>query len=135
VAPSGGSRARTYVLVGEAAIGLGALAVGVVFALGAAADDERAASDKARLPGTTEDEKNAACVMRQNNQTLCDDLADAREDARRERSIARAGFIGAGVGAAAFAGTFILWPSVPPQTALRPWLGSGVAGLSVTGRF
>ena len=128
-APGGGSRVRTYVLVGEAAIAIGALGVGVGFTLQAAADDERASSDKARLPGPT------ACTMPQGNQTLCDDLADAREDARRERSIARVGFIGAGVGAAAFAGTLILWPSVPPQTALRPWFGSGVAGLSVTGRF
>ena len=129
------SLTRTFVLVGEAAITLGAIAVGVAFTLQGASDDERANADRASLPGANADEKTDACVAPPKNAAVCSDLAAAVDQARRDHFVARLGFIGAGVGAAAFAGTFILWPSKRAQAAIRPWLGPGATGLSVAGHF
>jgi hypothetical protein len=129
------SPTRTYVLVGEAAITLGAIAVGIAFTLQGASDEERADADRASLPGANADEKTDACVAPPKNAVVCADLAAAVDQARRDHFVARLGFIGAGVGAAAFAGTFILWPSRRPQAAIHPWLGPGTTGLSVAGHF
>jgi len=126
------SPSRTYVLVGEAAATLGALAVGIAFTLEGAADDERAANDRLKLTSVN------ACAptpARPEVPAICADLAAAVDDAQRDRFIARLGFIGAGVGAAAFAATLVLWPSRRPQAAIHPWIGPGSRGLSLEGSF
>lgn len=136
--PGGGmgtGRVRTYVLVGEGALTLGALTLGIVYTLEGRADDEEAKNAKLRLPGATAEEKRYACSPPVKSPVVCADLAAAQDDGPRHRFIARLGFIGAGVGAAAFASTLVLWPTRRPQTTIRPWLGQGVAGLSVVGGF
>jgi hypothetical protein len=133
-APTGASRAQVYVLVGEGAIVLGGLAVGITFTLRAASEDERASRDRANL-GSTPGEVSVGCTSQPQNVATCADIAAAVHDAGRDHVVALVGFIGAGVGAAAFAGTLILWPSARPQTAIRPWLAPDVTGLSVAGRF
>jgi hypothetical protein len=129
-----GSGTEVYVLVGEGAIVLGGVAAGVVFTLRAASADERASRDRATL-GSTAEEMRAGCMSQPKNDAACTDIAAAVDNARRDRVMALVGFIGAGVGAAAFAGTLILWPSARPQTAIRPWLAPDVTGLSVAGGF
>jgi hypothetical protein len=126
---------QMYVLVGEGAIVLAGLAVGIGFTLQAASEDERASNDRASLPGGTPEEKSNACLAPVRSLAACADLAGAIDDAHRARVIARVGFIGAGIGAAAFAGTLILWPSAGRQAAIRPWVAPGATGLSVAGRF
>jgi hypothetical protein len=126
---------RTYVLLGEGALTLGALAAGLVFTLQASSDDERASDARANLPGRSEQEKSAACLPPQQTPAECEKLGGATNDASRHRSNAQLAFIGTGIGAAALVGTVLLWPSARSQTALRPWLGAEVAGLSLAGRF
>jgi hypothetical protein len=133
-ATTGGSRAQVYVLVGEGAIVLGGLAVGVAFTLRAASEDERASRDRANL-GRTPGEMSVGCTSQPQNVATCADIAAAVDNAGRDRVMALVGFIGAGVGAVAFAGTLILWPSARPQTAIRPWFAPDTTGLSVAGRF
>jgi hypothetical protein len=129
-----GSPARTYVLVGEAALTLGALAVGVGFTLQAASEDETAESARTKLA-----DKMSACSAPGSSPELpaiCADLAAAADRASHDRLAARLGFVGAGVGAAAFVATFLLWPSKRPQAAIvHPWIGPGARGLSLEGRF
>jgi hypothetical protein len=127
------SHARTYVLAGEAAIALGALAVGIAFTLQAASEDERANADRAALPGATPEDKGSACAAKTSE--VCRDLEAATDEARRDRFIAQLGLIGAGVGAAAFAGTYVLWPTRRQQVVMRPWLSPNAGGFSVVGRF
>jgi hypothetical protein len=129
---------RTYVLVGEAAAALGALAVGIVFTLQGASEDERARNDRTKLSalnGTSQPDACAPPPASPEVPGICGDLAAAMDDWRRDKNIARIGFIGAGVGTAAFAATFFLWPSKSPQTTIRPWLGPGATGLSLASRF
>jgi hypothetical protein len=135
VGGASGSRVRTYVLGGEAAATIGALAVGIAFTLKGASEDERAATDRARLPGP---DKMGACATPASSPgppAICADLSAAVDDARRDRFVATLGFIGAGVGAAAFAATFFLWPSRRPQAAIHPWIGPTARGLSLEGSF
>ena len=135
---AGASPARTLLLVGEGAVTLGALAIGVAFTVEAGAEDERATRARAQLPGATPAERAGACVPSATNDQLpvvCAELAAAVDDGRHDRFVARLGFIGAGVGAAAFAATLFLWPSRRPQAAIDPWIGPGARGLSLEGRF
>jgi hypothetical protein len=124
------SRARTYVLIGEAALTVGAAAIGVAFTLEGASEDERADRDRSRV-------SNSACAAPSppDIAAICVDLAGAVDSAQRDRSIARLGFISAGVGAAGFAATLLLWPSARSQAAIRPWVLAGSTGLSLVGRF
>jgi hypothetical protein len=129
---SGASPARTILLVGEAAATAGALAIGIAFTLEASSEDETASRARARLPGAS------ACTPSAPSQALpsaCAELAGAVDDARRDRFAARLGFIGAGVGAAAFAATLFLWPSRRPQAAIHPWIAPDARGLSLATHF
>jgi hypothetical protein len=132
------SPVRTYVLVGEAAVALGALAVGIAFTLEGASEDERASNDRTRLASANKGSAADACVSAASNPevpSLCADLATAVDGARHDRLVAGLGFVGAGVGAAAFAATLALWPSKRPQMAIRPWIDPSARGLSLEGRF
>jgi hypothetical protein len=135
---SAASSARTYFLVGEAGVALGALAIGVAYTLEGASEDERASNDRTRLAAANRGSATDACSGPASSAeipSLCADLQSAVDDAQRDRYVARLGFIGAGVGAAAFAATLVLWPARRPQAAIRPWIGPGARGLSLEGRF
>jgi len=130
--PAPPSRAKTYVLVGEAAFTLGAAAIGVAFSLEGASDDERAQRDRSKLSSGD------ACSNPSSSpdvRGLCADLAVAVDGARHDHFIARLGFIGAGVGAAGFAATMLLWPSARSQATIAPWVAVGATGLTLAGRF
>jgi hypothetical protein len=134
----GASSARTYFLVGEAAVTLGALAVGIAFTLEGASEDERASNDRTRLALANKGSATDACVTATASPevpSLCADLAAAVDDARRDKFVAGLGFVGAGVGAAAFVATLALWPSRRPQATIRPWIGPGARGMSLEGHF
>jgi hypothetical protein len=129
-----GVQVRTYVLISEAAISVGALAVAVVFTLEAGSEDETASRARAALPGADASQKNSACMV-PSRIPECATVEAAVDAARKDRFIARLGFVGAGVGAAAFAGTFLLWPSSHRQAAVAPWVAPSAAGLSLAGHF
>jgi hypothetical protein len=124
---STGLHARTYVLIGEAVVALSGVALGIGFTLHASSEDERA--DRARkLVGPSTE-----CVVHPEN-PLCAVLQGAMNDAESDRTVARIGFIGAGVAAAAFVGTFILWRPAA-KVAIIPSFAPGAAELSVAAHF
>jgi hypothetical protein len=127
------STPRTWTLLGEAALTVAGLAVGVGYTLashsaGSAADDAQSRLDAARTPcggAATDSAIHPDCVT----------LADAAADHYRYRNMSVAGFVGAAIGAAAFATTWVVWkpkvdagsarliPSavVSPQGAVFTW--------------
>ncbi len=131
-APASPSRAKTYVLIGEAAFTLGAAAFGVAFSLEGASEDERAQRDHSSLPSG---DPCASASSSPGVMDRCADLAAAVDSARRDHFIARLGFIGAGVGAAGFAATMLLWPSARSQATIAPWVAAGATGITLAGRF
>jgi hypothetical protein len=128
--PITGSHARTYVLIGEAVVAVGALAVGIGYTVAASSEDTRAATNQAAL-GRNGCSPNPPAPI----PSACAELQNAIDGARNDRFIATIGFIGAGVGAAAFAGTLILWPVAREKVAIAPFAFPGVGGLSVAGKF
>src|SRR5882724_2536143 len=118
------SHARTYFLVGEAAVTLGAAALGLGFMLKAKSDDDRVAEQRSAFPGVTEMERETACKPPATaDPEACARIAAAANDAHDDRVVATVAFIGAGLGAATFVATLVLWPSASHQASIVPWVG------------
>lgn len=131
---------RTAVLIGEGAVTLAGLGVGIGFTVArgnasSRADDAQAAIDKQTgNPGDPSACANAASDV----QTSCDALKSALSDKDKDGKLATVGFIGAGVGAAATIATWLLWKPAKKEHALavtvQPVAGGGML-YGVSGRF
>jgi hypothetical protein len=126
-ASSSGLHARTYVLIGEAVVALSGVALGIGFTLHASSEDERADLARKRVGSSS------GCVTLPEN-PLCAVMRGSMNEAEDDRTVARIGFIGAGVAAAAFVGTFILWRPAA-KVAIIPSFAPGAAELSVAAHF
>jgi len=129
--------ARTVVLIGEAAFTVIALGAGVFFTLQKGDSEDEIDKAHAELEAGNHD----ASVCRsppENAKHACSELSTLTEQRDRQANLALAGFIGAGVGAAATLATFLLWKPAPKaQAALRvtPVAAPKTLGLGVVGRF
>jgi hypothetical protein len=126
-APSSGSSARSFALLGEATLALGALAVGIGYTVAASSAD----GDADRLRGEVDGQGCSA----QTPSRVCTDLQHFVDLAQTDRFIGLLGFIGAGVSAAAFAGTLVLWQGTTVKASIVPHGTPSAPGLSVVGRF
>jgi hypothetical protein len=135
VSTSTGLHTRTYVLIGEAAVALAAVGVGIGYTLRASNDDERADRVWGELDRLTGDLRpETVCNGQPTEHELCADLQRLRSDAKRDHFIARIGFIAAGAAAASFVGTLTLWrPSA--KVAIIPSVAPGAANLWVATHF
>lgn len=130
VKPPSGSNVRTIGMIASGAVAVIGLGVGVGFYMAkqSAKDDAEGykadAVKQVGLGGCPESGATGACA----------NLADANDRAQSSRTISTIGFIGAGVGAAAFA-AFFLMPSSKSSTAVHPLLDQHTAGLGAFGRF
>ncbi|MCA9598906.1 MAG: hypothetical protein KC776_36595 [Myxococcales bacterium] len=145
---SSGWSTRTWVLIGEGAFTAVALGTGVYFAIdkGKAqdqVDEASAAVDKQYKtlnPGATNTDAACSNPTDTDLKDYCDQLSSLSDQRDRSKTLSTIGFIGAGVGAAATAATFILWQPKEKSVArtLRvapsPMAGGG-AFLSVSGAF
>lgn len=115
---------REAVLIGESAMAVGGVAVGVVFlSKRGEANDRIAATDNAIGP-------NDSCAPpRTDLAAVCTSLQSALDERRKDGTIATIGFIGGGVGLAAAAFTWFLWPTGRDGLSLgvAPVLGGAVA--------
>jgi hypothetical protein len=125
------------VLVGETAVTLAALGVGVGFLIAKsdAADRVRRAQsvvdDATRAGGGS-----TACLNPPPSAAIeqaCAELDDAASRYDTARHISTFGLVGASVGAAATLLTFVLWPSSPVTAEVSA--SSGRAFLGVSGQF
>jgi hypothetical protein len=124
---------RTYVLVGEGALALAALGVGIGFSLSAVSADERAHSAERDLAAEPDHacQDPAAGAIRD----ACNDLSQASRDKQNARDMAAVGYIVAAVGAVATVSTWALWPNPDRDTALSLAAGADRFSLSLQTRF
>ena len=140
---SSGWSTRTWVLLAEGAVTAVGLGVGIFYTLdkGKANDeiDEAESVVDAETGGSSSGCNQAGLSSKARD--ACDQLPGLFDDRDRANTLATVGFVGAGVGAAAFATTFILWKPESsdearrrPVFVSRPVPGSG-AWVGVAGRF
>lgn len=131
--------ARTLVLVGELAFTAVALGAGVFFTIqkNDSQDEIDAANlELTKLSGSGSKVCNSPAPGDEKN--YCDQLKELTDQRNRQQNLALAGFVGAGVGAAATLATFLLWKPAPKsQAALRvtPLATPHTLGLGAVGRF
>lgn len=119
---------RDWVLVGEAALSVAALAVGVGYAVAAASASDRSASVRSGIRQGTP--LKSACVDPAVELTgPCAELRDAEGDESRYADIATAGFFAAGVGAIGTLCTAWLWRHEQPSSDAA--IGAGPGGWSI----
>lgn len=92
-------------LIGEGALALGGAAVGVVFLVKRGKASDRATTLRQTLANDACDPSRPGTPP-----PSCGDLQDALGEQRTDGTIAAAGFITGGVGVAAVAVTWLLWP-------------------------
>jgi hypothetical protein len=136
IRPSSGQRwsARTYVLASEAAVTIAALGVGIGFMLSASAaenrSDEYRSTLRASAPGSPDQ-----CWGPGSHPPECADLEQSVAKSKDHRFVSTLGFVGAGIGAAAFAATWLFWKSPQSRHAMGPIVTGEMAGVYVMGGF
>jgi hypothetical protein len=136
--PSGGGGGRAFVLATEAAVTAISLGIGIGYAISASSANSRMEADREKLDtaAASPDEADKACQTGAGNADLCEDLQAAYDRWHHHRFLSEVGFIGASVGAAAFAATWILWPARRhPQQAIAPFVSAQATGISFAGQF
>jgi hypothetical protein len=126
---------RTVVLVGEASLSVAGLATGIVFmvARSSAADRMTKANENVVLSVPGGDPDGTACALK-SPPAACGDLDQARQDHLRDGNWATAGFVAAGVSAAAFGLTYWLWPHATPPAQVGVGVTPGRLDLAKTQR-
>jgi hypothetical protein len=125
---------RTIVLVAEGSLFAAALGTGIVFSVaqGSAQDRVERANEQVLSQVGGDDETGTACSM---PLAGCAELEQARRDRDQAGTLAVAGFVAAGVSAAAFGLTWWLWPSQSAPAAARVGVAPGRVEVALSGRF
>lgn len=133
--------AKTWVLIGEGVVTLAALGAGIYFT-GQAGDSEGEIDDASKELEDRGYDDTVCSDPPDKAKSACSQLADLTDQRDRQKNYALAGFIGAGVGAAATVATFFLWQPSAKSSAARSVRVTPVAnhhtrtlGLGVIGRF
>jgi hypothetical protein len=121
---------RTVVLASEAAVTLAALGVGVGYSIARAGAERRAAHARAELDDRGGTDPSACHHPKDQLAPACAELADANRDGIRASDRATAGYVAAGVVAAATAATWFFWE---PEGTTTSWAvgGGPTAGLGL----
>lgn len=131
-ADDSGVPAKTLTLVGEASLAALGLGVGVLFTVAkSSANDRFEAANRtvlAQVGGSDPD--GTACGTPRPG---CAELTEAARDKEQAGNLALAGFITAGVSAAAFGLTWWLWPDAEPTASVV--VAPARAHVSLTSRF
>jgi hypothetical protein len=128
------SGAKTWVLIGEAAVAAAGVGVGIGYLAAANAAQTRVDDTNRHIDASSNGMGCAASSMSPTLQADCANLATALDDRHRDTTFAIAGFVGAGVGAAAFAATLVLWktsPQAKSSVTIIPMVGTSGGGLSL----
>lgn len=126
---------RTIALVGEATLFAAGLSTGIIFMVArSSATDRYQTANEAVLSAVGGQDPDGVACAGSSPPAACAELYDAGQDRARAGNWATAGFITAGVSAAAFGLTYWLWPDEAPATA-QASVGPRSFALSVTGRF
>jgi hypothetical protein len=127
-AASHGIQLRTVALIGGGVLTLGALGVGIGYQLHASKLDDDAG--KLRAETSREDPRRYPCG-RDNPPERCPELNSTVRRMDSAQNVAIAGFVSAGVAAAATTALYFLWQPEPANAGVSPMLAPGVAGISL----
>ena len=127
---------RTIVMVGEASLFVAALGTGIVFSIARGSAQDRLDTANAQVLEESGgiDASGTACSPPE-PAASCADLDSARRDRDRAATLAVAGFVGAGVSAAALGLTWWLWPAESAPATARVGVAPGRVDLAISGRF
>ncbi len=127
------STPRTWTLIGEAALTAAGLGIGLGYTLASHSAANSAADAQERIDANTPCDAASGSAPR----SECDLLAAAATDHYRYRNIAVAGFVGAAIGAAAFATTWVVWKPSPKggPAALIPSAAVSTRGATFTWKY
>jgi hypothetical protein len=128
------SGVRTAVLIGEAAVLVSGLAVGIGATLAQTSKDAQIRRDRSALGGSS------ACHQPTGPNALrCQELDGNIDEQRTYVKVSALGFAVAGVGLLGFATTLLLWPATTQggtqSTTLLPFASPEHAGISISGQF
>jgi hypothetical protein len=131
------SSTKLYLMLGESAVALAGLVVGVASVAEEAAANRRVSSAQARIDQASQGDV-AACGGSPSTAVAgaCADLNSAIDDHDRAALLSTVGFIAAGVGSVALVTTWVAFPDAASGSAgltLQPAIGFGRLG--VVGRF
>lgn len=117
------SGARTFVLLGEAALTVAAAGMGVAYRIEQESARDRIPRARRRIDELGTTTADSSCNGARAGSTVdsaCRELHSAINDYDRARFLSAAGFVGAGVGAVSIVLTLALWPknSEPPRVAI-----------------
>jgi hypothetical protein len=128
------SSAKTWVLISEAVVAAAGIGIGIGYISGASAAQTRIEDSNRAIDASS---NGMGCAgpagLSPALKADCDALATALDDHRRDTSLAIAGFVGAGVGAAAFFTTLALWKTSPRENSrvfVAPMIAAGGGGIS-----
>ncbi|HEY4160393.1 MAG TPA: hypothetical protein VGM29_19910 [Polyangiaceae bacterium] len=134
-APHSGSAARSYLLLGESALTLVGLGVGIGYAFARSSATDRALDAQHAVASAAMGNSGACATPSGALAGSCHDFSDAIDARQRDGTIEVIGFVGAGVSASALVATwFFLAKRDAPEQALRytPWLSKDACGLRGT---
>jgi hypothetical protein len=129
---AGGVSARTVALVGEASLFAVTLGLGIGFSVAKSSAQDRwdQANDLVLQQVGGSDPGGMACSRPREG---CTELEQARRDRDQYGQLATGAFVGAGVSAAAFGLTYLLWPRRPVD--VRASASANGMTLSLSGQF
>jgi hypothetical protein len=131
-----GISTRTIVMVGEASLFVAALGTGIVFSVARSSAQGRVkAADAEVLQQYGGPDPDGIACSGSDPEPSCAKRHQAEQDSARAGNIATAGFIAAGVSAAAFGLTWWLWPSQRAPAKASVGLAPGRVDLALSGRF
>lgn len=138
-APGGPSRRpspKVYWLVGESALTVAGLALGIGYAVAESSARDRVQAAQSQIDQAPVGDLGPCIAPSSALSGPCSDLHRAIADHDRDATLSAVGFVGAAVGAAALLTTWLAYPSPSPQSlgpSVRPVVALGRVGLQ--GRF
>jgi len=124
--------AKPYLLAGEAVVTVAGLALGIGYAVAASSANDRVTSAQNQIDRSSSTDASACTMPNGPLGNACGNLRSAIDDHDRDTTLSSVGFISAGVGAAAFLTTVLVYPSArEPKSgvAVQPVLSLGRVGL------
>ncbi len=128
-----GGLLRTGVLVAEASLAAAGVAVGLIYTAERRDTDKRIRALNRAIDSMPDADQHSCIGATGDLERLCEQLQSAIDDRKRSNRVAGAGFVAAGVGAAAAVVTYFTWPSSSTQVA--PLVSPAGGGFSLLGTF
>ena len=131
--PSAGrsSSTKLYLMLGESALAVAGLAVGLGYSLAASSAADRIGVAQGRIDAAAPGNTSACSEQTPELLGACTDVRNALGDHERAARLSNIGFIAAGLGVAALATTWFVYPSKAQKTAVlvRPIASIGRVGI------